>query len=186
MIISIDVEKHLASIKCKQEKACSITKATYEKPTANIIFNGNKTESFSSKIRNKDVCLCHFYSTQCQMFYPVQLCKKKKTRHPNWKEKSKIISVCRRQSYMQKPLNSCTTHTHTHKLIRINKQIKQNYRIQNQHLKLVTFLYPNNEKHGKMKLREKTIFYNKLFYNIIKKNKIIRTKQRRQKRKTYN
>ena len=57
MIISIDVEKRLTSIKYKQEKACSITKTIYEKPTANIIFTGKKTESFSSKIRNRQRCL---------------------------------------------------------------------------------------------------------------------------------
>ena len=31
----------------------NIMKATYEKPTTNIILNGDKTESFFSKVRNK-------------------------------------------------------------------------------------------------------------------------------------
>ena len=39
---------------------------------------------------DKDVCLRPFYSTECQMFYPMQLLKNKKTRHPNWKEKAKL------------------------------------------------------------------------------------------------
>ena len=51
MIISTDVEKHLASIKYKQEKACSITKATYEKPTVNIL-NGER-KCFPFKVENK-------------------------------------------------------------------------------------------------------------------------------------
>ena len=43
----------------------NIIKAIYDKPTANIILNGGKTESISSKIRNKTrkSTLNHYYST---------------------------------------------------------------------------------------------------------------------------
>ena len=34
----------------------NIIKAIYDKPTANIILNGGKTESISSKIRKKTGC----------------------------------------------------------------------------------------------------------------------------------
>ena len=36
-----------------EEMYLHIIKAKYEKPTANIILNGEKAESFASKIRNK-------------------------------------------------------------------------------------------------------------------------------------
>ena len=64
MIISIDAEKpfdkiqHPFMIKTLQKVGIegtylSIRKATYDKPTANVILNGEKIESISSKIRNK-------------------------------------------------------------------------------------------------------------------------------------
>ena len=65
MIISIDAEKtfdkiqHTFMIKNKVQKAgiegtyLKIIKVIYDKPTANIILNGKKNESFSPKVRNK-------------------------------------------------------------------------------------------------------------------------------------
>ena len=64
MIVSIDAEKtfdkiqHPFMIKTLQKVGIegtylSIRKATYDKPTANVILNGEKIESISSKIRNK-------------------------------------------------------------------------------------------------------------------------------------
>ena len=64
MIISIDAEKafdkiqHPFMIKTLQKTGIewtyfNIIKAIYNKPKANIILNGKKTESISSKIRNK-------------------------------------------------------------------------------------------------------------------------------------
>ena len=47
----------------------NIIKATYDKPTVNIILKGEKLKALYSKIRNKtrtgiSVHLCHFYSIQ--------------------------------------------------------------------------------------------------------------------------
>ena len=64
MIISIDAEKdfdkiqHPFMIKTLQKMGIegtylNIVKAIYDKPTANIILNGGKTESIHPKIRNK-------------------------------------------------------------------------------------------------------------------------------------
>ena len=64
MIISIDVKKafnkiqYLFMIKTLQKvdierTYLNIIKAIYDKPTANIILNGEKIENISSKIRNK-------------------------------------------------------------------------------------------------------------------------------------
>ena len=67
MIISIDAEKAFDkiqhSIMKKKRKALqkagiqatylNIIKATYDKPTANIILNGEKIERISPKVRNK-------------------------------------------------------------------------------------------------------------------------------------
>ena len=64
MIISIDAEKAFDiiqdpfMIKTLQKLGIegtylNVIKATYDKPTANIILNGGKTEHISSKIRKK-------------------------------------------------------------------------------------------------------------------------------------
>ena len=64
MIISIDAEKafdkiqHSFMIKALQKAGIegtflNIIKAIYDKPTANIILNGEKIESISPKVRNK-------------------------------------------------------------------------------------------------------------------------------------
>jgi hypothetical protein len=63
-IISINAEKELDKMqhtfmkkslnKLEIERLyLNITKATYDKPTANIIVNGEKTETISFKIRNE-------------------------------------------------------------------------------------------------------------------------------------
>ena len=64
MILSIDTEKVFHKIQHSfmsetlhkihiEGKYFNIIKPIYDKPSANIIFNSKKTESFSSKIRNK-------------------------------------------------------------------------------------------------------------------------------------
>ena len=64
MIISVDAEKafdkiqHLFMIKTLQKMGIegiylNIVKAIYDKPTANIILNGEKLKAFPPKIRNK-------------------------------------------------------------------------------------------------------------------------------------
>ena len=76
MIISIDAEKaydkiqHPFLIKTLSKVGTkgafrNIIKAIYEKPTANIILNGQTPKAFLLRSRRKDkgVCFHHFYST---------------------------------------------------------------------------------------------------------------------------
>lgn len=70
-------------------------KSTYEKPTANNIFNGEKL-SGSLKIRNKTGVLAFSTLTQHNTrspSYSNQIRKNK--RHPNWKTRSKTVVMCR-------------------------------------------------------------------------------------------
>ena len=75
MIISIDVEKafdkiqHRFMMKTLQKMGIegtylNIVKAIYDKPTANIILNGEKLKAFPPKIRKQDkgVNFHHYYS----------------------------------------------------------------------------------------------------------------------------
>ena len=77
MIISIDADKasdkiqHPFMIKTLQKVGIEgtylcIIKAIYDKPTANIILNGEKLKAFPlrSSISSVDVHSCHFYLTQ--------------------------------------------------------------------------------------------------------------------------
>ena len=70
----------------------NLIKGIYEKPTTNIILNGERLNIFTPKIRNKDkdFSFCHFYATLHWRFQPWKLGKKKK-RHSCWKGKSKTI-----------------------------------------------------------------------------------------------
>ena len=75
MIISIDAEKdfdkiqHPFMIKTLQKAGTegiylNITKATYSKPTANIIFSSEKLKAFPlNQEQDKDAHSHHFYST---------------------------------------------------------------------------------------------------------------------------
>lgn len=70
-------------------------KLIYKKLTGITILNGEKRKSFSLKsgIRQR-CCSQHCYSTLYWKFKPGQLDKKKKS-HPDWKGRSKIISLHR-------------------------------------------------------------------------------------------
>src|SRR5574337_734120 len=121
MIISIDAEKafdkfqHPFMIKTLQKAGIegiylNIIKAIYDKPTANIILNG-ENESISSKVRNKTrvpiftITIQHSFGS----FGHSNQSRKRYKRNPNWKRKSKTLTVCRRSeehtSELQSPLN---------------------------------------------------------------------------------
>ena len=96
MIISINAEKafdrtqHTFMIKKKNKKKklsrkqaqkdiLNIIKAIYDKPTANIILNGEKLKAFPLKSRTRQGCHSyHYYSTQFWKFWPQQSEQKKK------------------------------------------------------------------------------------------------------------
>ena len=88
MIISIDVEKAVDKsehpfIKTLQKAGIegtylNIIKAIYDKPTANIIHNGEKLKVFLLKSGTRQRCpLHHYYSTQFWTFWPQQSEQKK-------------------------------------------------------------------------------------------------------------
>ena len=84
MIISIDAEKafdriqHQFMIKTLQKvdikgKYLNIIKAIYDKPTANIVLNGEKLKPFPLRLGTRQGCpLSPLYSTQFWKFQPQQ------------------------------------------------------------------------------------------------------------------
>ena len=107
MIISIDAEKalgkiqHLFMIKTLQKVGIedtylNIIKGIYEKPTANIVLNG-ETETISSKIRNKTrlSTLTTIIQHSFGSFSHSNQRRKRNERNPNQKRRSKAVTVCR-------------------------------------------------------------------------------------------
>ena len=90
MIISIDAEKafdkiqHPFMIKTLQKAGIegtylNIIKAIYDKPTANIILNGEKLKAFPLKSGTRQGCHSdHYYSTYFWKFWPQQSEQRKK------------------------------------------------------------------------------------------------------------
>ena len=108
MSISIDTERdfnkihHPFMIKILQKAGIegtflNIIKAIYDKPTANIILNGEKIESISPKVRNKTrvpiftITIQHSFGS----FGHSNQSRKRNKRNPNWKRRSKTLPVCR-------------------------------------------------------------------------------------------
>ena len=108
MIISIDAEKafdkiqHPFMIKTLQNMGTegtylNIVKVTYNKPTANIILNGEKLKAFPPKIRNKTRVSIFTTITQHSSGSPSYSNQRRKRnkRNPDWKRRSKALTVCR-------------------------------------------------------------------------------------------
>ena len=105
MIISIDAEKafdkiqHPFMIKTLQKAGIegtylNIIKAIYEKPTANIILNGEKLKAFPLKSGTRQGCpLSPLLFNIIWKFWPQQSAEKEM--NPNWKRRSKTLTVCR-------------------------------------------------------------------------------------------
>ena len=75
----------------------NIIKAIYNKPTTNIILNGEKNESTSSKIRNKTrtSTLAAVIQHSCGSPGHGSQRRKRSKRNPNWKRGIKTVTVCR-------------------------------------------------------------------------------------------
>ena len=105
MIISIDAQKdfdkiqHPFIIKPLQKvdmkgTYLNIIKDIYDKPTANIILNGEKLKAFSLRSGIRQGC------SLSPLLFNIILevlatSKKKKKRNPDWKRRSKTLTVCR-------------------------------------------------------------------------------------------
>ena len=102
MIISIDAEKafdkiqHPFMIKKTLQKAgiegtyLNIIKAIHDKPTTNIILNGEKLKAFPLKSGTRQWCPLSFGS-----FGQSNQSGKRNKRNPNWKRRSKTLTICR-------------------------------------------------------------------------------------------
>ena len=106
MIISIDAEKacdkiqHLFMIKTLQKAGIeggylNIIKATYDKPTANIILNGEKLKAFPLKSGIRQGCPLSplLFNIVLEVLATAIRSKRNET-NPDWK-RSKTLTVCR-------------------------------------------------------------------------------------------
>ena len=68
-----------------------------KKPTTNIILSGEKLIVFPPNWKqDKDAHSCHLYLTQYWKSGHSNQIRKRNKRHPNWKGRSKTITICRR------------------------------------------------------------------------------------------
>ena len=110
MIISIDAEKafdeiqHPFMIKTLQKVGregtyLHIIKAIYDKPTANVLLSGEKLKSFPLRSGTRQSCplspllFKNYYSFGS--FSHSNQRRKRCKRNPNWKRRSKVVTVCR-------------------------------------------------------------------------------------------
>ena len=103
MIILIDAEKafdkiqHPFMIKNPQKMGIegtylNIVKAIYDKPTEDIVFNGEKLKSFSLRSGTRQrYPLRHYYSAQFNSNHR----RKRHKRNPDQKRRNKAFTVCR-------------------------------------------------------------------------------------------
>ena len=108
MIILIDAEKsldkiqHPFMIKTLQKAGIegtylNIIKAIYNESTANIIFNGEKLKAFPLKSGTRQGCPLSplLYNIVLEVFGHSNQSRKRNKRNPNWKRRSKTLTVCR-------------------------------------------------------------------------------------------
>ena len=107
MIISEDAEKafdkiqHPFVIKTLRKASIegtylNIIKATYDKPTANIILNGKKLKVFPLKSGTRQGCPLSPLTIQHSFgSFGNSSQSKRNKRNPNWKRRSKTLAVCR-------------------------------------------------------------------------------------------
>ena len=117
-------------------------KAIYDKPTANIILNGEKIESISPKVRNK-ARVPTVTTTIQHSFGSVghsNQSRKRNQRNPDCKRRSKTLTADDMILYIENPEDT------TRKLLELINEYSKvaGYKINTQ--KFLAFLYANNEK----------------------------------------
>ena len=106
MIISIDAEKafdkiqHPFMIKTLQKAGIegtnlNIIKAIYDKPTANIILNGEELKAFPLKSGARQGCPLSPLLFNIVLEVLATAIRAEKEMNPNWKRRSKTLTVCR-------------------------------------------------------------------------------------------
>ena len=74
----------------------NIIKAIYERPTANIILNGQKLRAFPLTSGTRQGCpLSPFLFNIVLEVLATEIRQEKKKRHPNWKGGNETVTVCR-------------------------------------------------------------------------------------------
>ena len=106
MIISIDEEKAFDKIQQRfmiktlqkvgtEGTYLNIIKAIYDKPTANIILNGEKLKAFSlrsgTRMSTLATSIQHSFANPSHSHQRI----KRNKRNTNWKRRSKTVTVCR-------------------------------------------------------------------------------------------
>ena len=157
MIISIGAEKafdkiqHPLMIKTLQKAGIegtylNIIKAIYDKPTANIILNGEKLKAFpQSQEQDTGAHFHHYYSTQFWKFWPQQSAEKEIKGIQIGKEEVKLSLFAEDMIlYIENPKDS------TKKLLELINEYSKvaGHKINTQ--KSLAFLYANNEKTEKL------------------------------------
>ena len=155
MIISIDAEKafekiqHPFMIKTSQKIGIegtylNIVKAIYDKPTENVILNGEKLKAFpQDQEQDKGVHFHQYYSTQFQKSKLQQLEKKKK-RNPD-RKRSETLFTDDMIQYIENPKET------VRELLELISEFSKvaGYMVNTQ--KSLAFLYTNNEKSEKLR-----------------------------------
>ena len=113
MIISIDEEKafdkiqHSFMIKTLQKAGIEGTylniyviytsEGIYDKPTEYIIFNGEKLKAFPLKLGERQRCSLSLllFNIVLEVLATAIRAEKRNKRNPNWKKRSKTLTVCR-------------------------------------------------------------------------------------------
>ena len=104
MIISIDTEKafdkiqHPFMIKTLQKSSIpQYNKSLYDKPTANIILNGEKLKVFPLKSGIRQGCPLSplLFNIVLEVLATAIRAEKRNKRNPDWKRRSKTLTVCR-------------------------------------------------------------------------------------------
>ena len=74
----------------------NIIKAIYDKPTANIVLNGEKLKAFSLKsVTRQGTTLTTTIQHTFGSFGHSNQSRKRNKTSPNWKRRSKTLTVCR-------------------------------------------------------------------------------------------
>ena len=104
IIISIDAEKALDKIQrpfmIKTLQKSSIpqyNKSLYDKPTANIILNGEKLKVFPLKSGIRQGCPLSplLFNIVLEVLATAIRAEKRNKRNPDWKRRSKTLTICR-------------------------------------------------------------------------------------------